>query len=223
MMIINSPGGDGLAAERIINICRSYSNDRFEVIVPKKAKSAATMICMGASKILMSKTAELGPIDPQIVRGKRLVSAHNIIKSYEELLENAINTKGNLEPYLQQLQRYDAAEIVHYKTLQALTKDIATRALSTGMLKAIPSDEIERKIEVFLDPERTSSHGRPINIEAAVRSGLNVEEIKLTDEIWPLVWELYIRADWCMADRCSKLVETRDHSFRTPRISRRSS
>jgi ClpP class serine protease len=48
VLIINSPGGSGLAAERIINICRSYSNDKFEVIVPNMAKSAATMICLGS-------------------------------------------------------------------------------------------------------------------------------------------------------------------------------
>src|SRR4051794_33692205 len=39
-MVINSPGGGGLASERIINVCRSYSNNNFEVIVPKMAKSA---------------------------------------------------------------------------------------------------------------------------------------------------------------------------------------
>ena len=64
-LIINSPGGDGLAAERIINVCRKYSKtNEFWAIVSDKAKSAATMVCFGASKILMSETSELGPIDP---------------------------------------------------------------------------------------------------------------------------------------------------------------
>jgi ClpP class serine protease len=30
------------------------------------AKSAATMICLGSNAIYMSKTSELGPIDPQV-------------------------------------------------------------------------------------------------------------------------------------------------------------
>jgi ClpP class serine protease len=50
VLVINSPGGSGLAAERIIQICRSYSNSKFDVVVPKMAKSAATMICLGANK-----------------------------------------------------------------------------------------------------------------------------------------------------------------------------
>lgn len=63
-LVINSPGGNGLAAERIINLCRSYSGTGdYWTIIPGKAKSAATMICLGSSKIIMSKTSELGPID----------------------------------------------------------------------------------------------------------------------------------------------------------------
>src|SRR5205807_3674743 len=66
-LLISSPGGNGLAAERIINLCRSYSGTReFWAIVPGKAKSAATMICFGASKILMGASSELGPVDPQM-------------------------------------------------------------------------------------------------------------------------------------------------------------
>lgn len=46
VLVCNSSGGQGMAAERIVNICRSYSNDRFEIIVPHMAKSAATMIAL---------------------------------------------------------------------------------------------------------------------------------------------------------------------------------
>lgn len=90
-LLLSSPGGDSLAAERIINTCRSYSDTgKFSVIVPSKAKSAATIICLGASEILMSKTSELGPIDPQIIIGDRWFSVFNIIKSYQELFEAAV-------------------------------------------------------------------------------------------------------------------------------------
>src|SRR5437763_49267 len=54
VLMLNCPGGDGLAAERVINVCRSYSTNGFTVLVAKQAKSAATMICLGANKIVMS-------------------------------------------------------------------------------------------------------------------------------------------------------------------------
>src|SRR5271169_4351665 len=38
VLIISSPGGEGIAAERIVNVCRSYSaGNTFSVIVPRKA------------------------------------------------------------------------------------------------------------------------------------------------------------------------------------------
>lgn len=107
VLILNSPGGDPLAAERIVHICRSYSRDgNYTVIVPKMAKSAATMISLGASEIWMSTTSELGPIDPQIpvkLEGEtrhRYVAAHEIVNSYNELMEKANKTTGQIAPYL---------------------------------------------------------------------------------------------------------------------------
>jgi len=106
VLLINSPGGDALAAERIVNICCSFSPNGFSVIVPKMAKSAATMVCFGAKKINMSKTSELGPVDPQIpIRDEngnivRYLAAHEILESYEELMKKANQTTKRVEPYL---------------------------------------------------------------------------------------------------------------------------
>lgn len=43
------------------------------------------MICLGATKIMMSRASELGSIDPQIVyhEQKKRFSVFNLIKSYE--------------------------------------------------------------------------------------------------------------------------------------------
>src|SRR2546430_2367632 len=109
-LILDAPGGDGLAAERIIQICRQYSKKDFETIVPARAKSAATMVCLGSDRILMSPTSELGPIDPQEpmkLHGDRWewVAAYHAIKTYDNLLNRAVKLKsGHIEPYLQQLE-----------------------------------------------------------------------------------------------------------------------
>lgn len=66
-LLPHSPGGRAEAAEKIIVVCRAYSTDNFRVIVPSYAKSAATIIALGADCIVMSNSSELGPIDPQIV------------------------------------------------------------------------------------------------------------------------------------------------------------
>ncbi len=43
-LVLNSPGGEALAAERIVRTCREYSDGNFDVVIPRRAKSAATMI-----------------------------------------------------------------------------------------------------------------------------------------------------------------------------------
>lgn len=111
-LVLNSPGGDGLAAERMINVCRNYSLDGdYWIIIPGKAKSAATMVSFGGSKILMGATSELGPVDPQLTTVENGIlkrfSVYNIIESYKDLFSRAVNEKGNLQPYLQQLANYD--------------------------------------------------------------------------------------------------------------------
>jgi len=147
-LFVSSPGGDSLASERIINICRTYSGTgEYWAIVPGKAKSAATMICLGASRILMDPTAELGPIDPQLTMLKdgmpQRFSAVNVVESYDDLFTRAVRETGNLEPYMQQLANYDEREIKEFRAAIALSEDIAVRTLATGMMKGMPEGEIK--------------------------------------------------------------------------------
>lgn len=64
-LILYSRGGDTLAGWMIVNMIRLFC-DEFEVIIPSKAHSTATLICLGADKIVMTKQATLGPIDPSV-------------------------------------------------------------------------------------------------------------------------------------------------------------
>src|SRR6266850_2996215 len=66
LLIVSSPGGFGLAAERIVRVCQKYSRNGFDVLVSHKAKSAATIVCFGSKKIWMGETSEIGPVDPQL-------------------------------------------------------------------------------------------------------------------------------------------------------------
>ena len=218
-LMINSPGGDLLAAERIVNICRSHSvKGRYTVIVPKMAKSAATVISLGAQQILMSPTSELGPIDPQILmggegNGLRLVPAHEVIESYDDLMKKAEETEGQLAPFLQQLERYDATKIRGIKSVQTLSASIAVQTLRTGMMSDKEESVIAEKIKQFLDPTRTGVHGRPIYPNTAKECGLNVRVENLQGDLWGPIWELYVRLSHVTTTRYSKVVESSDSSF----------
>lgn len=220
-LVISSPGGIGLAAERIINVCRSYSGTgEYIALVPAKAKSAATMVCLGASKIIMGKTSELGTVDPQVTVKRdgqvSRFSVYNIVKSYENLFERAVRESGgHLEPYLQQLANYDEREIAEYKTALLLSDDIAVRALKTCMLKDSSEADIKKDIAIFLVPEmKAKVHGRPISAEDALNCKLNVDLKPVKDPLWLMLYELYIRLDnYVSIDNNSKIIECYDKSF----------
>ena len=64
-LLLYSRGGNTLAGWSIVNLIRQYCKS-FEVIVPSKAHSTATLICLGADNVVMTKQATLGPIDPSV-------------------------------------------------------------------------------------------------------------------------------------------------------------
>lgn len=222
VLMISSPGGDGLAAERIVNILRTHSGaGEYWALVPGKAKSAATMVCFGASRIYMGPSSELGPVDPQLITSqggvRKQFSIHNIVNSYEELFMKAVNEKGgNLEPYLQQLDRYDNKEIQEFKAAIDLANDISIRTLKSGMMKRFSEDTIRQKIEGFLSPKRTKSHGRPIFREEAAACELNVYKIDKGDENWGHAYDLYMRSDQLVSTFASKCIEGKEFSFVVP-------
>lgn len=215
VLVLNSPGGLALAAERIAGVCRAYSEDRFEVVIPHMAKSAATMVCFGASTIHMSKTAELGPVDPQVAykddAGQvRWISADEYVRSYQQLVAQAASGKHKrIEPFLQQLNRYDSRYIETLVSAQGLSKDISVRLLKSGMMAGQPDAKITEAIQVFLTQERTSAHGRMINSAEASSCGLNIQLIDLHSETWHILWELYVRSDWAVTNtQAVKLIES---------------
>jgi hypothetical protein len=221
VLMVNSPGGDPLAAERIVNICRSYGSGSYWALVPSRAKSAATVICMGAEKIIMVPVSELGPIDPQIILEEDGVtnwfSAFSLVSSYNELFDEAVKTSGHVEPYIQQLQRYDARKIARYQNVIDLSKDVAIKILSSGMMQGKSRDEIEQKIKLFLDPKAgTREHGRPIYASEAKVCGLNVEEMSVKTPQWDHIYELYYRTDSYVNRNVSKVVESQSEAFYMP-------
>jgi len=64
-LIIDSPGGSARSAYRIANLLRQHCGG-FVAIVPEYAKSAATLLTLGADQIILCPHAEIGPLDTQV-------------------------------------------------------------------------------------------------------------------------------------------------------------
>ena len=64
-LLLYTKGGNTLAAWTLVNLIRNFCND-FEVIIPFNCHSAGTLISLGTNRIVMTKQATLGPIDPSV-------------------------------------------------------------------------------------------------------------------------------------------------------------
>jgi Serine dehydrogenase proteinase len=88
-LVIHSGGGLAHSAYQIVELLRLHT-DRLNACVPFWAKSAATLLSIGADKIVLGERAELGPLDVQMYeekqagRGER-TSALNPFKTLEQL------------------------------------------------------------------------------------------------------------------------------------------
>ena len=120
-----------------------------------------------------------------------------------------------MAPYLQQLGNYDARDIEELRSALELSKDISVRALKSGMMSEIKQeDTIRKKIEVFLTPEKSKSHGRAIYAKEAKECGLNIETKPLKNETWSKIYELYYRINNLLnTTPVSKLIESKDSVF----------
>ncbi|MBI4671786.1 MAG: hypothetical protein HY741_08985 [Chloroflexi bacterium] len=63
-LFLYSSGGNLDAPWPLLNLVREYCN-YLEVLVPSKALSAATLLSLGANKIVMTPLSQLSPIDPE--------------------------------------------------------------------------------------------------------------------------------------------------------------
>ena len=222
LLIISSPGGDPLAAERFIKVCREFSDDGYFALIPGKAKSAATMISLGSSKMIMTPTSELGPIDIQIPWQDQLIPASVVISAYDDLVKKGIELpKGqNIEPILQQLQHFNEAKIKNLRMTKDLSKDIAIKILKEGKLKDVAAGQLDELLNPFIEPEELKDHGRPIFhsdlAEIDKNNYFRIELLQPSQEIYRTVHEFHMRMVFAMDNGgYAKLFETQKTSFFT--------
>jgi hypothetical protein len=96
-LLLESPGGDAHSAYRIARLFQRRCSG-FSAIVPQYAKSAATLLTLGADSIIMGRDAELGPLDVQMLDQEKedIGSALNSVQSLERLNAFGLVTIDNM-------------------------------------------------------------------------------------------------------------------------------
>ena len=78
LLVLHSTGGDIEPAYLIGKLLHEYSEGPLNIVVPRRAKSGATLVCCAANRIHMGSLSELGPIDPQLDRLPALALKNSI-------------------------------------------------------------------------------------------------------------------------------------------------
>jgi ClpP class serine protease len=218
-LILHSPGGDGTCVEKVVALCRAQCK-HFRVIIPNRAKSAATMIALGADEILMGPSSEIGPIDaqvPVVIEGiPRYVSAQSFIDARDALLKRykeALEKKEDPQPILQMIASLDIPFIEECQRMMDFGRDVVRELLGKYMFARDKAKDakIDKIVEMLSSVKKHKVHGRFISGNTAKRElKLSVRLLAKDDPLWQSVWEYYTRTDINLGRiRSAKMFETR--------------
>lgn len=203
-LYIYSRGGDSDAPWSIVSTIREVFPDKnFNVLIPFRAHSAATMISLGADEIIMTEKGELGPVDITISNSP-LNPPHPVYKTPIDIsVEDVMGFIGLLEKLdcTRAEEKIKSFEILSHhinplaigkvNRLLEQTKLVADRMLSNrkNKLTREKNDEIVRKLGSEIYSHRHSilrSEARHIGLEFVK----DAEEYKISEQIW-LLYEGY--------------------------------
>ncbi len=205
-LVLYSAGGDTMVPWRLVSMIREYG-EKFSVIVPYKAHSAATMIALGADEIVMSDMSELSPIDPSTSNffnladpknpeGRIQISVEEVM-SYFDLAKNKFGVKSDEKLADIFMKFMEATPPIHPLALgnvnrtHNLIKVLAGRLLSSHA-RPMTKEKIASIIEHFT--EKLYSHQYYIGRKEA-REDLGVSTIVDADpqlaEMLSAIYESY--------------------------------
>lgn len=182
-LILYTNGGNTMAAWNMVNMLKMFCDD-LEIIVPSRARSAGTLMCLGAERVLMTKQATLGPIDPSLsgplnpaIPGAspdaRAPVSVEAVRGYIEMAKQDFGIKDGAD-MAQVLM--NLSEKVHPLVLGSIFRSRSQiQTLARELLKGQVKDAAKTdKIIDFLCSE-SGSHDYTINRREAKQLGLNVE------------------------------------------------
>lgn len=174
-LLIHSQGGSIEPSYQISKLCKAFSKNKFIVSVPRKAKSAATLISLGADQIHMGPLGQLGPIDPQL-DGLPALGVSQALESIASVSEKYPGSSDMFARYLRMVLTVE--QIGYCERISDSAAQYAERLLSSKpSISKIASNIARVFVHEFKD------HGFVIDIEEA-RKHLGADWIlDDTDEI----------------------------------------
>lgn len=177
-LFIKSGGGFGEASPRMVNLLRQYSRE-LTAIVPLECTSAATMLALGADRILMGPLAQLSAVDTSLTHDLSPIDRDNdrVRVSQDELqrivrLWQAQATKESQNPYQSLFSYVHPLVIGAVDRSSALSIRLCVEILSYHMHDQKKAEQISERLN-----SAYPSHSYPIMLREARQIGLNADAL----------------------------------------------
>jgi len=94
-IVLVTNGGDPDAAYRIARAAAHHYSQQIDVLIPDSCKSAGTLLCIGATRLIFGDRGELGPLDIQLsnpdemfdsMSGLDIIQAVNALEAFRSYL-----------------------------------------------------------------------------------------------------------------------------------------
>lgn len=197
-LFLVSNGGESTVTWKLISELREFA-EKIYVLVPYRAYSAATLIALGADKIVMGPFGQLGPIDPQVQNDynpvdpatqQRIGISVEDVRSYIAFVKRTVGITHEdelVQTITALTQQVHPLALGNVERFLAQSRMIATKLLKTHM----PKEKEHVIAEIVEDLASSNFHGHPIGRKEAVRDlQLQVEEPDRNIE--SLMWQLYL-------------------------------
>lgn len=194
-LYLYSRGGALEAPWQIITILRQFCKT-LHVLIPYKAYSAATLLALGADKIMMGKKGELGPIDPQMVgeapsssQIPKTISVEDITSYISFIKEKVGLTDQNALSALTKT----LADNLSPPTLGQINRTHSHIRLVAGKMLALVKPPIDNvKINQIVESltEKIYVHGHSIGRDEANQIGIQTDHMDSSLE--KLCWDLFL-------------------------------
>jgi hypothetical protein len=197
-LFLYTRGGDTNVPWRLVNLLREYCKKLF-VLVPFRAHSSGTLICLGADEIIMGRMGELTSVDPSVTnqfnppdplnpmaRIPISVEDVNAFKTLAERFDIDEDNPKKPDVFLELAKKVDPLALGNVQRTHNQIRKVTAELLSLHPpeLSKKQVDDIVEMLTVGL-----FSHAHLINRKEAAKIGFNVKEAD--KELDAVLWQLF--------------------------------
>ena len=203
-LLLQSNGGDGIVPWKLVTLIREYC-DEFNVLVPYRAFSAATLTALGADAVIMHPMGMLGPTDPSItgpfnprdpVNDKEsLPVSVEDVSAYIALIKDDVGIRHEdelIQAFLALAEKVHPLALGSVKRTTSQSRMLGQKLLSQRRKDVMAPSAIQEIVDKLTS--KLFFHGHPINsTEARDEIGLHFVEAadeKTAEAMWRL-FEIY--------------------------------